>query len=453
MLKKITFIGIPLLITLSFAQAPDTLWTKTYGGLDYDYGESVQQTTDGGYIVAGFTFSYGAGLDDVWLIKTDENGDTLWTKTYGGPLYDAGFSVQQTPDSGYIVVGMVDATSSTGMVYLIKTDSSGDTLWTRRFGGGGKENGYSVQQTADGGYIIAGYTMTFGPGYAAFYLIKTDSLGIGQWERTYGEAEFDFCFTVQETSDYGFIISGFTTSFGAGGQDAYLIKTNSQGDTLWTKTHGGTGDDGSYSGIQTSDGGYIITGYTSSFGSGGTDVYVVKTDGSGDTLWTKTFGGSQDDWGWSIKQTADSGYIIAGGTRSFGAGGGDAYFIKLDGDGNALWTTTFGGTSHDDCQSVQQTTDLGYIACGWTYSFGPGDGGVWLIKIAPDVGVGEGSKTSIAGNQFGATILSGPLLLPEGKNCKIFDIMGRIVVPDKIKPGVYFVYIDNKLSKKVIKVR
>ncbi|MCK4252526.1 T9SS type A sorting domain-containing protein [candidate division WOR-3 bacterium] len=448
--KRFALIGVMLIwVSHLFAQVPDTLWTKTYGGTDYDYGESVQQTFDGGYIIAGFTYSFGAGLDDVYLIKTDENGDTLWTKTYGGPLYDYAFSVQQTPDSGYIAVGGVDATSMTGMVYLIKTDPLGDTLWTRRFGGGGHEKGRSVQQTVDGGYIIAGYTTTFGTGVFAVYVIKTDSSGNSQWERTYGGADFDHGFSVQETSDNGFIIAGSTNSFGAGGDDAYLIKTDSNGDTLWTKTYGGAGDEFSFSGLQAADGGYIITGYTSSFGAGGIDVYVVKTDENGDTLWTKTYGGTQDDWGNSIQETDDSGYIIVGGTRSFGADNDDAYIIKIDSSGNALWTKVFGGTSYDNFNSVQQTTDLGYIACGYTLSFGPGNGGVWLMRFEPDTfGIEEMQYTN--SKIVHLVVYPNPIYKEcnieynmsqkTNVNISVFDVVGRLieeVINENQNAGVY----------------
>jgi len=361
----------------------DTLWTRTYGGSREDRGYSVQQTSDGGYIIAGGTESFGAGGYDVYLLKTDSSGDTLWTRTYGGSDSDWGFSVQQTSDGGYIIAGY---TYSFGAgerdVYLLKTDSSGDTLWTRTYGGSREDRGYSVQQTSDGRYIIAGYTQSFGEINGDVYLLKTDSSGDTLWTRTYGGSREDRGYSVQQTSDGGYIIAGGTESFGAGERDVYLVKTDSSGDTLWTRTYGGSYQDQGFSLQQTSDGGYIIAGVTRSFGAGGYDVYFVKTDSSADTLWTRTYGGSDYDWGLSVQQTSDGGYIIAGVTESFGAGNYDVYLLKTDSSGDTLWTRTYGGSDDDRGRSVQQTSDGGYVIAGYTGSFGAGYSDVYLVKVS-----------------------------------------------------------------------
>ena len=202
-------------------------WTKTYGGGDWDWGYSIQQTLDGGYIVAGETQSFGVGWTDVYLIKTDANGDVIWTKTYGGSGGDCGNSVQQTSDGGYIIVGGI--TYFDCDVYLIKTDANGDVEWTKTYGGSGEDCGNSVQQTSDGGYIIVGKTTSFGAGASDVYLIKTDANGNAEWTKTYGGGGEDCGNSVQQTSDGGYIIVGGTTSFGAGGGDVYLIKTDAYG--------------------------------------------------------------------------------------------------------------------------------------------------------------------------------------------------------------------------------
>ena len=308
-------------------------WTKTYGGGDWDWGYSIQQTLDGGYIVAGETQSFGVGWTDVYLIKTDANGDVIWTKTYGGSGgWDCGNSVQQTSDGGYIIVGYTysDITGYSD-VYLIKTDANGNVEWTKTYGGGGEDCGNSVQQTSDGGYIIVGGITYFD---CDVYLIKTDANGNVEWTKTYGGSGEDCGNSVQQTSDGGYIIVGKTTSFGAGDYDVYLIKTDANGDVIWTKTYGGSGEDCGNSVQQTSDGGYIIAGETWSFGAGASDVYLIKTDANGNVEWTKTYGGGGEDCGNSVQQTSDGGYIIAGGTTSFGAGGGDVYLIKTDVYGN-----------------------------------------------------------------------------------------------------------------------
>lgn len=445
---------LALCTSLANAQAPDTLWTKKYGGSDYENGYSVQQTSDSSYVIVGRTSSFGSGLEDVYFIKTNANGDTLWTKTYGGIDYDAGRAVQQTTDGGYIIAGR---TSSSGAgsadVYLIKTNADGDTLWTRTYGGADGDDGYSVQQISDSGYIIAGITYSFGF-WPDVYLIKTDSLGDTLWTRTYGGVDIDEGYSVQETIDGGYIIAGNTFIPGPNLLDVFLIKTDANGDTLWTRTYGGTEIDGSYSAQQTTDGGYIITGYTESFGAGRSDVWLLKTDSLGDTTWTKTYGGTLDDEGRSVQQTNDGGYIISGITSSFGIGSNDVYIIKTDVNGNALWTKTYGGIDDDRAFSAKQTSDKGYIIAGYTYSFGAGNADVYLIKIAPDtLGIKGHGVPVIRDDDFGATVFSGPLQLPEDKKCKVFDITGRVVLPDKIKPGIYFIEVDGVITKKVVKVR
>jgi hypothetical protein len=386
-MKKISAVlaflsGLFIFVNTAFAVDPhETQWTQTFGGSSVDRGYSVQQTTDGGYIIAG-TFS--AGTADVYLIKTDNNGNKQWTRTFGGSSGDYGRSVQQTTDGGYIIAGFTDSFGAGSYdIYLIKTDSYGNEQWTRTFGGSSKDQGFSVQQTTDGGYIIAGWTESFGAGSYDVYLIKTDNSGSKQWTQTFGGSSGDYGRSVQQTADGGYIIAGWTESF----DDVYLIKTNSDGNEQWTRTIGGSGKDYGHSVQQTTDGGYIIAGFTESFGAGSYDVYLIKTDNNGNKQWTQTFGGSDSDWGHSVQQTTDGGYIIAGWTESFGAGSKDAYLIKTDGNGNEQWNKTVGGSNLDRSNSVRQTTDGGYIIAGFTESFGAGGSDVYLIKLAGSVPV------------------------------------------------------------------
>ena len=335
-MKSLTVIVLLSLAALALAQPPDTLWTRTYGGSNREIAFSVKQTTVGGYIVAGVTTSFGACSEDFYLVKTNSQGDTLWTRTYGGSLDDGAYSIQQTTDEGYIVAGSTLSFGAGGYdFYLVKTNSQGDTVWTRTYGGSSYDGANSVQQTLDGGYIVAGVTNSFGVVWYDFYLVKTNSQGDTLWTRTYGGADYDGVYSVQQTTYEGYIVAGWTYSFGAGApsySDMYLVKTDSLGDTLWTRaygTYGGIYDEEARSVKQTTDGGYIVAGTTSFMFTASFDFYLVKTNSQGDTLWTCTYGGQDWDFARSIQRTTDGGYIVAGATSSFGAGGEDFYLVKL----------------------------------------------------------------------------------------------------------------------------
>jgi regulation of enolase protein 1 (concanavalin A-like superfamily) len=367
-------------------EGPAVQWQKTFGGSDWDYGQSVQQTSDGGFIIAGSTQSFGAGSDDVYLIKTDPYGNFLWQNTFGGSHEDFGSSVQQTSDGGFIIAGYTDSFGVVGDcdVYLIKTDPNGDNQWEKTFGGNDNDYGRLVQQTSDGGFIIAGGTSSFGAGSGDVYLIKTDPYGNFLWQKTFGGYGNDESFSAQQTSDGGFIIAGETSSFGAGYSYVYLIKTDPNGSLLWQKTFGGSSWDYGESVQQTSDGGFIVAGVYNSGIEGYGKVYLIKTDPNGNLLWQKTFDGNGGDSGESVQQTTDGGFIIAGTYNYYGAGYGDVYLIKTDPNGDSQWQKTFGGSDWDDGYSVQETTDGGFIIAGVTFSFGAGSGDVYLIKLCSE---------------------------------------------------------------------
>ena len=426
-----------LLLSIPFLFYTDMIiaqgWEKTYGGANSDYGYSVQQTNDNGYIITGYTESFGAGEWDVYLIKTDINGDTLWTKTYGGINIDNGKSVKQTTDGGYVIAGYTNSFGTGDSdVYLIKTDENGYTMWTKTFGGSIGDLGYSVQQTNDNGYIIVGYTYSFGAGVCDVYLIKTNENGDTLWTNTYGGTDLDEGYSVQQTNDNGYIIAGRTNSFGAGLDDIYLIKTNTNGDTLWSKTYGGIGNEFGNSVQQTTDGGYVIAGYTNSFGTGETDVYLIKTNENGDTLWTKTFGGSYYDYGRSVQQTNDNGYVITGTISRFDSLFAifDVYLIKTDSTGDTLWTKTYGSSMTNQGYSVKQTNNNGYIIAGFL-SQGLLNADVYLIK------------TDSLGNTI-TNIISGNVFFDTDSNCNIdsgeTNLSGWLV---KIEPGPEYVTTNS----------
>jgi len=457
--------GFILLLTLAYALPAfsQQKWERNYGGTDYDAGYSVQQTTDGGYIVAGRTFSFG-NQSQFYLVKTNASGDTLWTRTYGGAADDEGYSVQQTQDGGYIVAGYTGSFGNTAQVYLIKTNASGDTLWTRTYGGPIFEYGYSVQQTQDTGYIVAGKTSYFGIP-AQVYLVKTNASGDTLWTRTYGGPGGDNGESVRQTQDGGYIVAGGTNSFGDSLQ-VYLIKTNAFGDTLWTRTYGGTSGEIGYSVQQTSDTGYIVAGSTGSFGNG-CQVYLVKTNASGDTLWTRTYGGPLGDYGYSVQQTQGGGYIVAGYTYSFG-NSSQVYLIKTNASGDTIWSRTYGGASYDEGWFVQQTQDGGYIVAGQTESFG---NSVQVYLIKTDANGSSGVETAgVRSQRLEVRITPTPnpftsFSTVPGHSSELFtlyDVSGRKVgvykgdrIGEGLRAGVYFMRIENGSGKpvRVVKVR
>jgi len=360
--------------------APVEEWSQTFGGSEYDWGNSVTQTSDGGYIIASITYSYGAGNGDIWLIKTGASGAEEWSQTFGGSGQDYGQSVAQTADGGYIITG---STYSYGAghsdVWLIKTDADGSKEWDETFGGSGEDHGDSVAETSDGGYIIAGSTQSYGNGSSDVWLIKTGANGNEEWSQTFGGSEYDYSGSVVETSDGGYIIAGSTESYGAGGSDAWLIKTDANGTEEWDKTFGGSDYDWGSSVAETSDGSYIIAG---SYGTGSSDAWLIKTSADGNKEWDETFGGSGGDCGCSVAQTSDGGYIVAGYTYSYGAGSADLWLIKTDVGGAEEWNQAFGGLNYEDGLSVAVTSDGGYVITGSTVSYSAGGSDVWLIKLS-----------------------------------------------------------------------
>ncbi|MFC1799572.1 FlgD immunoglobulin-like domain containing protein [Candidatus Eisenbacteria bacterium] len=360
----------------ALAQGPDTLWTGIYGGRKADTGNAVEVTTDGGYIVAGWTMSFGRGWRDVYLVKVDAHGDTLWTRAYGDTLDDSGYSVRQTSDGGYIVAGETWEMSPYGeeepQIYLIRTDANGDTLWTRTYGEAGYDYGRSVQITDDGGFIVAGAS-----GGDAL-LMKTDAEGNVAWSRSYGSPgpfSHENGESVVQTSDGGYAMTGETWSFSATRPDVFLTKTDSDGDTLWTRMYGTGGTDYGRSVLETDDHGFVVAGNT------GGDILILKTDSSGALEWMKGYGGTDFDKGYEIEKTSDGGYIAVGNTSSFGSGQEDVYVVRVNSVGDTLWTRAYGGTGPDEGRSIRELADGGYIVAGYSLWRGWRIRDVYLLRL------------------------------------------------------------------------
>ncbi|HLA38021.1 MAG TPA: hypothetical protein VJZ02_06120 [Candidatus Brocadiales bacterium] len=369
-------------------------WAATYGGVDSDWAYSVHETNDGGYIMAGATRSFGAGENDIWVLKLRPDGTVEWQKAYGGIENDWAYSIQQTLDGGYIVAGKTwsfgDGASD---IWILKLRVDGTVEWQKTYGGVSSDEASSVQQTSDGGYIVAGETKSFGAGDYDSWVLKLRPDGTIEWQKTYGGVSSDGASSVQQTSDGGYIVAGRTKSFGAGDCDIWVLKLRGDGAAEWQKTYGGVEDDGASSIQQTSDGGYIVAG-----GKGSLDVrkkdlpdiLVLKLGPDGAVEWQKTLGKSGWDEASCIQQTVDGGYIVGGWagepvwTETTKGLITDAWVSKLRPDGTMEWQKSYWGVSAEYACSIIQTTDGGYVAAGWTCSFGAGRNDVWVLKLNAD---------------------------------------------------------------------
>jgi hypothetical protein len=349
-------------------------WEKTYGGGFSDGGYCVKQTSDLGYIITGYTYSFGNGYGDLYLLKTDSLGNLEWSKTFGGDLEDVGFCVENTGD-GYVVVGSTYSYGVSEDLYFIKVDLSGNLIWQKIYGDANyAQCGYEIEKTVDGGYIITGYWSKY------IYLLKTDVYGNMEWEKRYSVYGENRGYSVEETSDNGYIIAGYTHSPAYLITDICVIKTNSVGEIKWLRLFGGEGKEIGYCVEETHDKCYVIVGYTNSYGSGGYDIYFIKVDTLGNLLWEKTYGGGMNEFGYSVKETYDKGFIIAGVKELGNAGYKNIYVLKTDSLGNVLWEKTFGGQFDDYGYWIENVSEKGYVITGYTNSYGSGEYDVYLIK-------------------------------------------------------------------------
>lgn len=445
-----------ILSAAAIAQPPDSLWSRAYGGYSHDVCCSMQQTSDGGYILAGSTESFGAGIYDILMVKTDADGDSLWSRTYGGDDWDRCWSVQQTFDGGYVLAGDTYSYGSGCFdFWLVKTDSSGNKLWGRIFGGRANDHCTAARQTSDSGYVLVGYTYSFGAGSADYWLIRTNSRGDSLWGRTFGGDRSDRCESVIETLDGGFLLAGYTYSFNVSVSDIWLVKADNNGDSLWSRTYGGSDFDNCCSIQRTSDGGYVLAGETKSFGDGNQDIWLIKTDSNGDSLWSRIYGSSDwDNCRW-VQQTVDGGFVLAGDFYSSDASSPDFRLVKTDAGGDSLWSCTFGGSESEACYSVQQTTDGGYVLAGYTESFGAGGCDFWLVKTGPDgtpvwdrqVSTPQQFSLSVYPNPFNPiTTISFDLPRAMQTQLRIFDVTGRIVTTladERFSAGSYSFRFDG----------
>lgn len=395
-MKRKILCSIVFIFTITGIHAQIT-FQKIYGGnYGEDDGRSIQQTGDGGYIIAGFSRKSATNLD-IKLIKTNSVGDSLWVRTYGGPANEEAKSVRETTDGGYIVAGYTKSFGAGNSdALLMKIDSAGNLLWTKTYGNTNVETANTVRQTTDGGFILFGTATTNTSSYDNAYLIKTDALGDTLWTKTIGTNADDIGTYVQQTPDSGYILTGTLANINGGASDVFLAKTNSLGAVQWVKTYGGPSYDyGNY--IQTTtDGGYVIYGSSRSFHTSIYDIYMVKTDANGDSLWTRRVSGGYGDYGTCMMQTADGGYFVAGNSAN-SASIYDILLLKMDANGDSVWSKTVGVTPTNDFPyGIEQTTDGGYIITGAkAVAFGGKE--IYLIKTDANgnSGCNQSSKSLI----------------------------------------------------------
>ncbi len=393
-----------------------TQFQRTFGGTSVDYASYITRTIEGGYAVVGTTASFGPGAGwAIYVVKLDASGSIIWNRTLGETgIYNYGYSIVQANDSGFVISGIKQVPSGYNDIYIIKLSSTGAHQWSKFVGGSSNDMGNSIIKTMDGGYAVGGSTWSFGTGGYDMYMLKLDGSGTLQWNKTIGGGGHDYGYSLIQTSDSGYAITGYTSSFGAGGEDMYITKLNSSGTLQWSRTMGGTNNEYGISIIQTTEGGYAITGYTnSSFGAGLYDMYTVKLNSSGVPQWTRTVGGSNNDYGNSIIQTTDGGYVIAGSTNSFGAGG-DAYIVKLNSSGTVQWSKTAGGTGAEGLGCIISTSDGGYFAAGSTNTLGAGNYDMYFLKFDPNWNTCTSitSPSSISGTEDNTTAPTSTVTTP-----------------------------------------
>ncbi len=340
-----------------FDSKGDLSWSKIWGGAAYDNAYSVTATSDGGCAVTGYTESYGAGNKDVFLVKYDASGNLSWSKTWGGIAEDIGYSIKQTTDGGYIVTGQTYSFGAGDRdIFLVRYDSSGNVLWDATWGRANGDWGWAAIEDSNGDFVVSGVSNSGSNNDAV--LIKFDSGGSFMWNKTWGGTSAEAGYSVIQSSDGGYAMSGVTSGYGAGGMDVFLAKYDSNGNLSWNKTWGGASDDRNFSLVMSDDDGYALAGNTLSFGAGSYDAYLAKFDSVGNLSWSVTWGSTSTDSVTGLIKTLDGGYAMTGITRGYGLGLNDAILLKYDSSGSMA------GCSSPMCQNVSATVGAPTVTTG-----------------------------------------------------------------------------------------
>ena len=369
---------------IALVAKPEMLtWEKTYGGSLNDYAESIIQTTDGGYAVAGYTESYGAGDFDFWIIKLDCRGNKLWDQTFGGSDFDRATSLIQTTDGGYAVVGYTESKGAGNSdAWVIKLDNKGKLIWDKTFGGSNSEMLFSIIQIPDGGFVVAGGATSKGAGKEDVWIIKLNQLGDIMWDKNFGGNNDDRAYSLIQTSDSGYAIGGYTYSKGAGENDYWIIKLDENGNILWDRTFGGKRYDVMTSLIQTDDDYYVLNGFFTNQKKS-KDLWVVKLDNKGNNIWDKTFSSKKvfiTDPA-SIINTSDNTYTLTGSSWPEDSKKVDVLLMKLNKQGEIIWDKTFDGEDFKHAFDLIQTNDGGYAIAGYIWPIDEANRNIWVLKL------------------------------------------------------------------------
>jgi Secretion system C-terminal sorting domain len=509
-LKYLLLLFIIVTTIFSTTAQPIIEWQKSLGGSLGDEAYTIEQTLDGGYIVAGRTFSSDGDITinqggwDCWVVKLNSTGNLIWQKTFGGTGDDYINSIKQTPDGGYIFTGYTN--SSDGDLignygfndcWVVKLTSGGIMSWQKLLGGTSEDYAFSIETTTDGGYIVAGHSnsidgdLTSNNGQFDFWVVKLTNTGAITWQKSFGGSLMDRAYSIKEAIDGGYIVIGTTSSVDGditnnnGLSDFWILKLTSSGVIEWQKTLGGSGAENGYSIQQTIDSGYVVAGYSDSndgnltVNNGGYDYWVVKLSNNGIIEWQKSLGGSGTDQAITILQTSEGGYVVAGRSSSNNGdildnnGGYDYWIVKLTNSGSIAWKKSLGGSFGDWGHSIQQTVDAGYVIAGRSIS---NDGDVtgnngaydfWIVKLSSSLGIHE---TSIPKNP---KLLPNPTSthftikgLDELYNLTIYNAVGQLLYQENVNEqnkqvdvsnyakGILFIRIevaDEVIYRKVIK--
>ena len=475
-MKALITLILPILFfSYTHAQAPAIEWQKSFGGSSSDYGQAIKATPDGGYIAVGRSESTNGdvtgnhGNRDYWVVKLDAMGVIQWQKSLGGASGDdLAYDVENTTDGGYVIAGYTfandgDVSGNHGNTdcWIVKLNAAGTIQWQKTLGGSGYDEAYAIKATPDGGYIVAGNNrsndgdVSGNHGSYDYWIVKLDSTGAIMWQKSLGGTGADYARAIENTLDGGYIVAGYTSSNNGdvtgnhGEQDYWIVKLDGNGTMVWQKTLGGTSSDFAYAVQATADGGYVVAGGSSSTNGditgnhGGQDFWIVKLDANGTILWQKSIGGTSNDFAFSIKTTIDGGFIVAGESTSSDGdvvgnqGGTDYLIVKLDALGTIQWQKTMGGNNNDVPSDIQVTADNGYVIVGYSSSNSgdvTGNHGYqdyWVVKLAPDaLGTSTFTKDRIViyPNPVRSILNIQTATLAQISKVKIIDIQGKIIL-------------------------